>query len=470
MWGVPRKPSQDVILKKTQTEMSKLRPLSARRQRKGENKDKSNPFAPPDVTDVFVEQDSLEEQRKKAFKDKQKMTLVQRQMLPTNVVSQKAIRERIERKFRTNDNNDDPDIKPVTETRQRQQHTAQIIQEQREIFLSNLLIDRHQKELERLNYLKHTKKAKIEDMQLTLDEDQNRSKTVRRQLEMTRDREKLHMEEQTQKRAEIESKVKKKKQNVDTLKAELNMLEQKRENYKLCEQLILDMEQYYGKKPETIQEFIEVFDRMETDNLFLIQNKQRIESRNEWQIQDLQDELAHTRKEVAELEKELETLREKRDSIKASVETSQNTTDLDQKLNYLHKIISKTYQHCFHTTDITQNSTSMLRTIESSIENLIKKVELVDKDWAIKQVKQINAERKIVARDANAAKTKKEAEERKQAIIERNKQPIKRRTGRPLVERIITGRTKKIDTDKLKAEQAEKERLDKLLFGDSIFD
>ena len=470
MWGTPGKPRQDVILKKTQTEMSKLRPLSARRQRKGENKDRSNPFAPPDVTDVFVEQDSLEEQRKRAFQEKKKMTLVQRQMLPTNVTSQKAIRERIERKFRTNDNNDEQ-IKGVTETRQRQQHTAQIIQEQREIFLSNLLIDRHQKELERLNYLKHTKKAKIEDMQLSLDEDQNRSKTVRRQLEMTRDREKLHMEEQTQKRMEIESKVKKKKQTVDTLAAELNMLEQKKESYKLCEQLILDMESYYGKKPETIHEFAEVFDRMEKENLFLIQNKQRIESRNEGQIQDLQDDIVQTKKDVAQLEEELEALRLKKDSIQTSIEASKNTTDLDKKLTYLQKIISKTYQKCFGTTDSTQNSISMLQVIESSIENLIKKVDVFpDVDWAIKQVKQLKNIRKTKFREYTAAKNKRESEEKKNAMIERSKLPVKKRTGRPVVERIIYGKSKRVDTEKLNAEQNEKERIERLLFGDSIFD
>ena len=467
----PPQPNKDIVLKNTQTEMSKLRPLSARRQRAGDHKDKSNPFAPPDVTDVFSEQDSLEEQRKRLIKEKQKMTLVQRQMLPSGVTSQKAIRERIERRFATNDKDNELDIKGVTETRQRQQHTAQIIQDQREIFLSNLLIDRHQKELERLNYLKHTKKAKLEEMQLQLEEDQNRSKTVRRQLEMTRDREKLHMEEQHQKRAEIESKVKRKKINVEALATELNNLEQKRENYKLCEQLILEMEEYFGKKPQTVHEFVEVFDRMETDNIFLIQNKQRIESRNEGQYQDLIDEIQKTKEENKQLEEELNSLKAKRDSIQTLIEKSQNTIDIDSELANLQKIVAKTYQKCLGTPGTNQNCITMLQVLESNVESMIKKVDLIENmDLALKQVKQLKNERKEAVRIAGNQRLDSQKSEKRALMLRRATMPVKKRSGRPLVERILTGRTNKVNKDKIQKEKNEREKLEQLLFGDDIYD
>ena len=463
------KKKEDMVLKKVKNEISNLRPLSARRNTKTRKND-SNPFSPPDVTDVFAEVDANEQLRRQKLKDNQKLKLSQRQMLPSQVTSQRAIRERIEKRFKT-DADDEEKLDNCYERRPRQQHTSEMITEQREVFLCNLLIDRHKKELERLNYLKRTKKGKLEELELALEEEQNRSRTVSRQLEMQKNREKFHLDDQLKRRRDIESKLSKKKVIVGELNNELLVLEQKRDSYKLCKELQDEMESYYGLKLTKYKEFVEVFDRMEQDNLFLIKNKKQMESKAEGKSQDMKDEIEKLKKDNEVLSEELRELKAKKDAIQKIPETTQDTTELDAKLSKLQKLISKTYQKCFGTTDATQNSITMLSLIEANIETMLKKLSsITDKDWVAKQIKQLNSERRKQLREANAAKKERDQEAKKKAMIERATKPVKRRTGRPVIERIVSGPAKKVNTAKLEAERDERERLDQLLFGDSIFD
>lgn len=462
---------KDQVLEQVKSDFSHLRPLSARRNSKFTKRDKDNPFNIPDVTDVFAEQDKIVQERQEKIKGAQKLTLKQRQMLPSQVTSQRSIRERIEQKFRSPEKNKDTDIKGVTEIRQRQQHTTQLLQEQREIFLANLLIDCHQRELDRINITKQTRKAKFDELQLTLEEDQNRLKTVRRQLEMTRDREKLMLEEQMRKRTEIEVKVKRKRQNVDVLKVELNQLEEKKANYLLYGKLLDQMEETYGTRPSTISEFIDAFDRLEHVNLFLIQNSRQQASKYENSQYEVEIELEETKKDINDLEQQIEKLKEQKNSIQLLNESNHDTVDLDDKLEQLQNSISKTFVKCFPAAGNNQNSLTMLSMIENEIETMIKRLDLInDKEMIAQKVKQLNNQRRTEYRLENQARNEKIQLEKKLAMQERATKPVKKRNGRPLVERIVIGQTKKKNTAKLEAEQYEKERLDNLLFGDTIYD
>lgn len=445
--------------------------MSSRRNSKFTKRDIDNPFNIPDVTDVFAEQDKISQKRQEEIKKKQGLTLKQRQMLPSSTTSQRSIRERIENKFRSPEKNKDTEIKGVTEMRQRQQHTTQLLQEQREIFLANLLIDSHQRELDRINITKQTRKAKFDEMTLSLEEDQNRLKTVRRQLEMTRDREKMLLEEQIRKRTEIEIKVKRKRQNVDLLKVELDQLEEKKKNYLLYANLLSKMEETYGHRPQTISEFIDAFDRLEHENLFLIQNSRQQASKFENSQNEIQVELENTQKDIEVLEQQIEKLKEQKNSIQLLNDSVHDTGDLDNELEELQKLIATVFVKCFPSSGNNQNSITMLSMIENEIETMIKRLDLInDKEMIAQKVKQLNNQRRAEYRLENQARNEKIQLEKKLQMQERATKPVKKRNGRPLVERIVIGQTKKKNTAKLEAELYEKERLENLLFGDTIYD
>lgn len=445
--------------------------MSSRRNSKFTKRDIDNPFNIPDVTDVFAEQDKISQKRQEEIKKKQGLTLKQRQMLPSSTTSQRSIRERIENKFRSPEKNKDTEIKGVTEMRQRQQHTTQLLQEQREIFLANLLIDSHQRELDRINITKQTRKAKFDEMTLSLEEDQNRLKTVRRQLEMTRDREKMLLEEQIRKRTEIEIKVKRKRQNVDLLKVELDQLEEKKKNYLLYANLLSKMEETYGHRPQTISEFIDAFDRLEHENLFLIQNSRQQASKFENSQNEIQVELENTQKDIEVLEQQIEKLKEQKNSIQLLNDSVHDTGDLDNELEELQKLIATVFVKCFPSSGNNQNSITMLSMIENEIEMMIKRLDLInDKEMIAQKVKQLNNQRRAEYRLENQARNEKIQLEKKLQMQERATKPVKKRNGRPLVERIVIGQTKKKNTAKLEAELYEKERLENLLFGDTIYD
>ncbi|EAX75559.1 hypothetical protein TVAG_507770, partial [Trichomonas vaginalis G3] len=176
-------------------------------------------------------------------------------------------------------------------------------------------------------------------------------------------------------------------------------------------------------------------------------------------------------KDINDLEQQIEKLKEQKNSIQLLNESNHDTVDLDDKLEQLQNSISKTFVKCFPAAGNNQNSLTMLSMIENEIETMIKRLDLInDKEMIAQKVKQLNNQRRTEYRLENQARNEKIQLEKKLAMQERATKPVKKRNGRPLVERIVIGQTKKKNTAKLEAEQYEKERLDNLLFGDTIYD
>ena len=447
------------------------RPLSSRRK-KISAQDDDNPFNLPDSTTIFSKQDEIEAENKNYFKKIQNMTLKDRALLgDENKKSHKSVRERIEARFKNDKTNDLEGIKPIYEIRTKQQHTNHMIQEQREIFLSNLLIDRHKKELERLKYIKNTKESNLENLETDVEEAQNRSKTIRAQLEMTRDRDRLLLEEQTKKRAEIETKVKHKRHEIDVLKAELTRLGDIHENYRDFDNVLKEISAMHGKRPETVQEFLSVFDMMENDGLFLISNTQNIQNRTERSDNSYATEIALVKQDIEELEAEIASLQNRKEQIQIITQSTPNCENIDKDLGEIQKMISNVYQRCFPNMNPSQSCITMLSLIEHHFEIMLKKFESIeDKEWVISKIKALSAQRRAALRTENLKKKERDQEEKKRQMIERATRPVKKRTGRPLVERVIVEKRKKKDVEETEAEILERERIEKLLFGDSIFD
>ena len=140
-----------------------------------------NPFDVPDSAEIFSKEENEKKKKKLQIKNYQKMSLAERALLGSEQMRDPRSMQLGTSRNLKNSDEKTPDIKPVSEIRQRQQRANQIIEEQREMFFSNLLISRHQKELDRLQIQKKAQEAKLITMDLEAREAQNRSKTTNNQ-------------------------------------------------------------------------------------------------------------------------------------------------------------------------------------------------------------------------------------------------------------------------------------------------
>jgi len=460
--------------KEESTKRVSFQPISSRKPKTTENprKNRINPFFLPNTEEIYSQHEEIAQKRKDDVKKIKMMPLSERALLPTGVTSHRSMKQKFENKIKNNSDSVVDSIMPLSEKYQRQTNTSNIIEEQREIFLSNLLISRHQKELERLAYIKSTQEAKLENMEFESNEAQNRSKTIQNQYDKIRSREKLNLEELNKKRQNIEVQTKKKRIEIASLKNEIRQYEEAYSIYKAYDSFLNEIKHIYGRRPESSSELLDFFDAMERENLFLLQNAHQIQNQSESSQTGVYEELKLCKGENSKLETEIAHLQLQRDELMKSDHFSIPKSDqLDESLDILQKSISKIYLKCFPDADPSQKPLTMLSIIENNLETMMKKLDTITNKADIAQkVKVLYDKRRQELRAANQNKILKEQEEKKNQMIERATKPVKKRTGRPLYERVILAQYKKRDAIKYEAEQIEKDRLEKLLFGESIFE
>jgi DNA repair exonuclease SbcCD ATPase subunit len=365
----------------------------------------------------------------------------------------------------------DEEVKPVCEIRQRQQNAARLVQEQREIFLSNLLIARHEKELGRIQYQREAKEAKLVALELESKEAQNRSKTSMTQFDILRNRYRLKLDEQSHKRHGLEGDVKRRQRTVQALEAEIRALEEKYTQYLAVERLLKDIESTYGKKTQTISDFLDFFERMENDGLFVVHNVESLRAKSEGTEGDQAAEERRMQREIKQCQAEINRLTGIKTALlkRVALPGPASTDALDARLNVLHKQITKIFRLCYPRSDATQNSVSMLTMLEADLEKMNAQLERIEPNFVAKKLKRLNLEKRAKQREAHLEKKKQDQQQKLNQMLERATRPVKKNDRRPLTPRVVPTRVTKTDTDRLLREQMERERIDQLLYG-PVFD
>jgi hypothetical protein len=430
-----------------------------------------NPFEVPDSVNIYSEQEKSARRKKEDWNRVRSMTIAQRAMADIPKTSNRAIRRNYEEQITQQMSAREEEVKPVCEIRQRQQNATRLIQEQREIFLSNLLISRHETELGRIRSQKETKEAKLVALELESKEAQNRSKTSMTQYDILRNRFRLKLDEQNHKRHGLEGDVKRRQRTVEALEAEIVSLEEKYTQFQVVEQLLKDIETAYGKKTQTTSDFLDFFERMEKDGLFVVNSVEALRAKSEGSEGGHAAEELRMLKEIKTCQAEIDKLQERKSSIlkRVALPGPGSNDALDARLSELHKEISKIFKICYPRSDATQNSVSMLTMIESGLEKMNVQLERIDAAFIMKKLKRLNLEKRAKQREEHLEKKKRDQQQKLNQMLERATRPVKKNDKRPLTPRIVPTKVAKSDTDRLLREQMERERVDQLLYG-PVFD
>lgn len=423
----------------------------------------SNPFTIPEVVELFGTRDNekmrIEEERDTI----RSMTLAQRaEMTRPGLNSQLGSAQRS-----TQQTARSISVMSTGSTQKsaRRQRTSEFIQQKREIFLIQMLIDRKNKEIKKINKKIQFEEANIIETHHNLDQTAVEYKITTAQIEQNLAKARKAIEAATRQRVELNKQSKMKVQSVAIMKSEISKNEELLENfhryYDFLESLVPDkytMFTYFSSPDKLIEEFTKI----EKENLELYNVCHHYQGLLDQSLGAIEKELniteEHTQKEKNNL---INVIKKQQELIDRE---SPSPEEVDQELLNFGKMIRSTYVKCFGK-DSNVSSLTMLEKIENEMEMKFQKLEVISPQFIQEKQAIRDKERREEQRKAKQEKQAAEQKLKMEQAIERANKPINKKTGRPLYQRTIPIKVVRNDDARILALRREQQRQEKLLYG-----
>jgi chromosome segregation ATPase len=425
-----------------------------------------NPFRLPEATDVYAEQEETERRKKDQWKLVKQMSLADRAMINAPALSRRAVRRRYEDQMTQDQSGMVDGIKPVCEIRQRQQHAACLVEEQREIFLANLLIERHDKEHARLQSQKQLKGQRLVKLEAEWKEARKNSRIATGQYEEIKLRSRRKFEIQKRRRTDIESEVRRKLQAMAGMESQILDIEEKFNRFKACDDLLKDIEMTHGRMPQTMAEFMEFFEELESDSLFILDNVADFHGKNEQSLGGLEAEEQRLQKQLADTKEQIAQARETLAVIRTATQPKVGVSEaVEANLARIQTAVGTVFIECYPQSDPSQGPLTMLSIIEMRLEEMTNMLRRIDPSFFVKKMKALNLQKRARQREANLEKKQADQTLKLAQMLERATRPVKPKQGRPITPRVVPMQVAKKDSEQQAREQHEKYRMDSLLYG-----
>jgi hypothetical protein len=357
-----------------------------------------------------------------------------------------------------------PQIAPPVAEHQRRQQTSEFVDQKREIFLVQLLIDRKNREIYRIQNMRKTEKKNIIEDQAKIAEELNQYKMTANQYDTELQRAKQILDKAIRRRTELAKEQKKKGSFVQILESDITHKEDALEAYRTYSEFLkrlapvdlLPME--YFTSPDVLLLELE---NIENENLFLFRHCQGLTDNQETGLRSVQGEIDRANAESADLVRAAQKIPELAE-IQVSACGGQAET-LDEELKILGLIVRTTYINCFsEQSDV--NTLARLARLEHELERMYQASARIDPRFVSAKQQAKDKERRDRLRKEKAEKLEADQKKKLEQALERARMPIKRRTGRPPIERTLPIRVSKNPIDENK-KLAEEQQVDAFLYG-----
>jgi hypothetical protein len=214
---------------------------------------------------------------------------------------------------------------------------------------------------------------------------------------------------------------------------------------------------------------VEVFEGMEKDNLFLMNQHNELRSAVSRRIGPLDEALRRMDQDLASLERLQVLIPVVEESQESLTEHDYRSGDAaEREFKKISALIMATYKNCFHRpADITVMG--QLEQLENCLEGFYRALEHVSPAFVHRKQKKQEEERLEKRRLETQQRKVYEQRIKVDQALERARMPIKKRTGRPIARRTLPIVVQQVDEEKLKAEMKEKKRLETLLYDEELF-
>ncbi|CAF1298884.1 unnamed protein product [Adineta steineri] len=217
------------------------------------------------------------------------------------------------------------------------------------------------------------------------------------------------------------------------------------------------------------QQLLEIFTKLEEQNLSLIQNSQDHEEQLEELTRDIQvtmekknAETASLQQQVTNLEQAIASEEHKQKELMAKVGAHSlvnNESKQEEYLTQLSGVIGDVYKKIFNENPVTSDPIKNLASIENRLEELFQDIDLLNPDRLQEAEKAKEKERRIRLREQKKLEEERINEEKKRKAALRAKEPPKKQLGRPIAERSRPPDMKKSDQDTINKTNEEEEEL-----------
>lgn len=352
---------------------------------------------------------------------------------------------------------------------QRSMRVTEFIQQKREIYIIQLLIDKKNQEIKQIYNRMETSEKNLIQREQQIEVDTEKIKLANTHNEMKLARAKRHMEDEISKKVELQRKLRNVTNNVFMLNSEISKNEDMLQSYQSYEEFLQKLTPEdekifeYFNSPEVL---IKELHTIERDNLTLIQNCQHFESLVEKGVSSLKKKDDEALERINEIKNQLDNLEVVDTFPDELYPAAAKSFDVkSQEIKNLSEIIERIYINCFGATaDVTP--VVMLQRINIKLEDFYDKMDLIDPDYALNKQAIKDKQRREQQRREKQEKQEAEQKIKMELTLARANRPIKKKNGRPLYGRGVIKKNEKKTDLKMLRELKEKKETEKLLYGE----
>jgi hypothetical protein len=365
----------------------------------------------------------------------------------------------------------DAEVKPVLPDAPhsaRQLRPSMIVLDKREVFMAEVMVQRKREEIARLSAEIEAAEAKLSESERQMADMSNELKMTSIQMEAAVARAQKATQSAEKKRLELQRECQLLKQRLAIIRSGISKSRDQLDAYRQYRKFLLmltpegdSLEDFYRNPSKLIQEL----DRLEETNLFLIRESHGLQGQIDRNIRKVNTQMSMTDANLAEMQDihdQIPVLAEFTDTLReGSVKYSEQ---IESELVFLTERIAHTHSRCLGNAR-GMPALLMLERIEAALEDLYNRLQRVKPQFA--EAKQKKKDEARLEQQMVAAAEKKVAEQKLKydQAVERAQMPIKKRTGRPPVKRMLPIALQRADPETLYAEQFERGRIEKLLYG-----
>ena len=359
------------------------------------------------------------------------------------------------------------------------------IQQKREIFLEQIAIDTKKEELQRLAQLEREEEEnlKVKEAEVNLFRDQFR--TFLESDGKTTMEARRAAEEKAKERIEVAMQIKQISSQISALRNEIAHCDEKLQECKAYKSFLehITPKEWRQQHPEpeiyfkTPHQLLDIMKTLEEQNMFLMRHCQEAEETVERyrsrfsQMMECRDSKIMEQTEKREKrQQELDEMEARNDEYKVTGDFLMgNELSADEKKE-LQQAILQFHEQLGFDASSSKDTPTMLRRIESKMEEVAMKLENVAKTnpTLLKELAQKKeTEHRNQERTEKSIREKQEQEEKLVKALQLAMMPVKKRTGRPLVQRTIPWKeqTREKREEELRQKQAQAAADEALLYG-----
>ena len=348
---------------------------------------------------------------------------------------------------------------------------SEFIQQKRDVFLIQLLIDQKNEEIKKINNTIYQSEKNYLESEDRFKDLTQKYKYISQQSDKAVAKQRMAAEAASCTKNELLKQLKQTTHSIGIIRADISKNQEMLENYTSYHDFLMRIKpkdkpvEWYFDDPKKLED---EFDKYEKENLFLMNQSLAIDEQMSNGAKNYSNALETIKSTLEQIENtQIEQEKENINFKNAQNSVIQESQKIDDELELIKKQVHKTYVRIYGT-DSQISEMLMLEKINRDIEELYSDITLLRASYYAE--KQAVCDK--IRREEQRVELQKQKEiiqqEKKDAAIARANKPIKKKMGRPLIPRTNIRKVRRNDDERARRIAMEQKKQEEFLFGDRM--